>query len=104
MTESPFNGELNDVDRATLKKLKEFPSLMENEIEHYCFRAYSQEVINLARLGNKYLAEQEPWKLIKTDPKRVETIMFTALQISSCTEYSLRTFTPIYIQKAEGHA
>ena len=56
---------------------------MEKEIEHYHFRAYSQEVINLARLGNKYLADQEPWKLIKTDPKRVETIIFTALQIAA---------------------
>ena len=54
---------------SNFEKLKEFPSLMENEIE-LLFRAYSQEVINLARLGNKYLAEQEPWKLIKTDPKR----------------------------------
>jgi methionyl-tRNA synthetase len=56
---------------------------MEKQIEHYHFRAYSQEVMNLARLGNKYLAEQEPWKLIKTDPERVETIMFTALQIAA---------------------
>ena len=79
----PSMGSLNDADQAALSKLKEFPSLMENQIEHYHFRAYSQEVMNLARLGNKYLAEQEPWKLIKTDPGRVETIMFTALQIAA---------------------
>ena len=79
----PSLGQLNDADQAALSKLKEFPSLMENQIEHYHFRAYSQEVMNLARLGNKYLAEQEPWKLIKTDPERVETIMFTALQIAA---------------------
>ena len=79
----PSLGQLNDADQAALSKLKEFPSLMEKQIEHYHFRAYSQEVMNLARLGNKYLAEQEPWKLIKTDPERVETIMFTALQIAA---------------------
>ena len=95
----PSTGELNDVDQATLKKLKEFPSLMENEIEHYCFRAYSQEVINLARLGNKYLAEQEPWKLIKTDPKRVETIMFTALQISAALSILCEPLLPFTSKK-----
>ena len=95
----PSTGELNDVDRATLKKLKEFPSLMENEIEHYYFRAYSQEVINLARLGNKYLAEQEPWKLIKTDTKRVETIMFTALQISAALSILCEPLLPFTSKK-----
>ena len=95
----PSTGELNDVDQATLKKLKEFPSLMENEIEHYYFRAYSQEVINLARLGNKYLAEQEPWKLIKTDTKRVETIMFTALQISAALSILCEPLLPFTSKK-----
>ena len=95
----PSTGELNDVDQATLKKLKEFPSLMENEIEQYYFRAYSQEVINLARLGNKYLAEQEPWKLIKTDPKRVETIMFIALQISAALSILCEPLLPFTSKK-----
>ena len=95
----PSTGELNDVDQATLKKLKEFPSLMENEIEQYYFRAYSQEVINLARLGNKYLAEQEPWKLIKTDPKRVKTIMFTALQISAALSILCEPLLPFTSKK-----
>ncbi|MEC8397339.1 MAG: methionine--tRNA ligase [Bacteroidota bacterium] len=95
----PSTEELSDVDQATLKKLKEFPSLMENEIEHYYFRAYSQEVINLARLGNKYLAEQEPWKLIKTDPKRVETIMFTALQISAALSILCEPLLPFTSKK-----
>ena len=56
---------------------------MEREIEYYYFRAYSQHVMNLARLGNKYLAEQEPWKLVKKDPERIKTIMFIALQIAA---------------------
>ena len=79
----PPLGNPKNADLEVLSSLREFPSLMENKIEHYQFRAYSQEVMNLARLGNKYLAEQEPWKLIKTDPLRVETIMFTALQIAA---------------------
>ena len=95
----PSTEELSDVDQATLKKLKEFPSLMENEIEHYYFRAYSQEVINLARLGNKYLAEQEPWKLIKTNPRRVETIMFIALQISAALSILCEPLLPFTSKK-----
>tara|TARA_A100001011_G_C14318697_1_gene849306 strand:+ start:924 stop:3023 length:2100 start_codon:yes stop_codon:yes gene_type:complete len=79
----PPLGNPKNADLEVLASLREFKSLMENKIEHYQFRAYCHEVMNLARLGNKYLAEQEPWKLIKTDPQRVETIMFTALQIAA---------------------
>jgi len=79
----PQAGTLNTEDKTVLRRLKKFPSLLEKEIEHYRFRAYSQELMNLARMGNKYLADQEPWKLIKTDPQRVESIMFTTLQIAA---------------------
>jgi methionyl-tRNA synthetase len=95
----PSMGELNAADKAALTKMKEFPSLMEKEIEHYHFRAYSQEVMNLARLGNKYLADQEPWKLIKTDPERVETIMFTALQIAAGLSILSEPLLPFTAQK-----
>lgn len=95
----PSMGQFNDADQAALTKLKEFPSLMEKEIEHYHFRAYSQEVMNLARLGNKYLAEQEPWKLVKTDPVRVETIMFTALQIAAGLSILSEPLLPFTTQK-----
>ena len=95
----PAMGELNAADQAALTKMKEFPSLMEKEIEHYHFRAYSQEVMNLARLGNKYLADQEPWKLIKTDPERVETIMFTALQIAAGLSILSEPLLPFTAQK-----
>ena len=95
----PSMGELNAADQAALTKMKEFPSLMEKEIEHYHFRAYSQEVMNLARLGNKYLADQEPWKLIKTDPERVEAIMFTALQISAGLSILSEPLLPFTAQK-----
>ena len=66
-----------------MNSLKTFPEKFEKEIEQFHFRAYSQELMNLARLGNKYLADQEPWKLIKKDPKRVETIINIALQIAA---------------------
>ena len=79
----PPLGNPKNADLEVLSSLREFKSLMEDKIEHYQFRAYSQELMNLARLGNKYLAEQKPWKLITTDPQRVETIMFTALQIAA---------------------
>lgn len=95
----PSMGELNAADQAALTKMKEFPSLIEKEIEHYHFRAYSQEVMNLARLGNKYLADQEPWKLIKTDPERVETIMFTALQIAAGLSILSEPLLPFTAQK-----
>lgn len=95
----PQASALNDADREALERLCAFPSLMEEEIEHYRFRSYSQEVMNLARLGNKYLADQEPWKLIKTDPKRVEAIMFTALQIAAGLTVLSEPLLPFTAQK-----
>ena len=92
-------GELNEADNEVLTKMKEFPSIMEKEIENFHFRAYSQEVMNLARLGNKYLADQEPWKLIKIDPKRVETIMFTAIQIAAGLSILSEPLLPFTAQK-----
>ena len=79
----PKGGTLNKIDQKVMTSLKTFPEKFEKEIEQFHFRAYSQELMNLARLGNKYLADQEPWKLIKKDPKRVETIINIALQIAA---------------------
>lgn len=95
----PSMGELNETDNEVLTKLKEFPSIMEKEIQNFHFRAYSQEVMNLARLGNKYLADQEPWKLIKIDPKRVETIMFTSIQIAAGLSILCEPLLPFTAQK-----
>lgn len=95
----PQASALNDADREVLDRLRAFPTLMEEEIEHYRFRSYSQEVMNLARLGNKYLADQEPWKLIKTDPKRVEAIIFTALQIAAGLTVLSEPLLPFTTQK-----
>ena len=78
----PKAGSLNKNDQEVMTSLKTFPLKLEKEIEEFHFRAYSQELMNLARLGNKYLADQEPWKLINEDPERVKTIINTALQIA----------------------
>lgn len=95
----PNVGQWKDEDQEILNRLKKFPQIMENEIEHYRFRSYSQEVMNLARLGNKYLADQEPWKLIKADPQRVQTIMFTALQIAAGLSILSEPLLPFTAQK-----
>ncbi len=79
----PQLGSLTDIDQKTLDELKAFPQKIANSIERYRFREASQELMNLARLGNKYLADEEPWKLIKTDQERVTTIMHIALQIAA---------------------
>ncbi|MEK9603966.1 MAG: methionine--tRNA ligase [Flavobacteriaceae bacterium] len=95
----PKVDQWKDEDQEVLIRLREFPLIMENEIEHYRFRSYSQEVMNLARLGNKYLADQEPWKLIKTDPHRVQTVMFTALQIAAGLSILSEPLLPFTAQK-----
>ena len=90
----PARKGLTKEDIEALKKMKAFPSIIGQSIERYRFREASQELINLARLGNKYLADQEPWKLIKTDPIRVETIMNIALQIAAALATVSEPFLP----------
>ncbi|PIX05770.1 MAG: methionine--tRNA ligase [Flavobacteriales bacterium CG_4_8_14_3_um_filter_35_10] len=83
-----------DADENALEQLQQFPAVIGNAIERYRFREASQELMNLARLGNKYLADAEPWILIKTDAKRVETIMFVALQIVAGLAVLVAPFLP----------
>ncbi len=89
LTHKYFDGvvppavELTSSDEDVLAELRSFPSRISDSIERYRFREASQELMNLARMGNKYLAEQEPWKLIKEDPARVGTILNTALQLAA---------------------
>ena len=90
----PARKDLTKEDIEALKKMKAFPAIIGQSIQRYRFREASQELINLARLGNKYLAEQEPWKLIKTDPIRVETIMNIALQIAAALATVSEPFLP----------
>jgi len=83
-----------DADENALEQLQQLPAVIGNAIERYRFREASQELMNLARLGNKYLADAEPWILIKTDAKRVETIMFVALQITAGLAVLVAPFLP----------
>jgi len=90
----PKRGELPDVDSDVLTQLKEYPTKIEKLIRGYKLREAQAEAINLARLGNKYLAETEPWKLAKTDMARVETIMNIALQITANLTIAFQPFLP----------
>ena len=79
----PSVGQPSATATATLEKMSAFPEKIGTAITHYRFREASKELMNLARLGNKYLADEEPWKKIKTDPEAVAEILHTALQISA---------------------
>ncbi|WP_111707376.1 methionine--tRNA ligase [Lutibacter citreus] len=98
----PEPNEFSDVDNETLERLQKFPSIISSSIERYRFREASQELMNLARLGNKYLADEEPWKLIKTNPERVKTIMYVALQIAAGLSVVAEPFLPFSAEKLKG--
>ena len=95
----PKFGVLTDQDKSVLKSLAELPSVISNSIEKYRFREALGLYMDVARLGNKYLAETEPWKLIKEDPKRVETIMHVALQIAANLAVLGEPFLPYTAKK-----
>lgn len=90
----PAAGDLSEVDEDTLATLKEFPNVIAKSIERYRFREASQELMNLARLGNKYLADEEPWKMIKVNAERTKTIMNVALQIAAGLSILSEPFLP----------
>jgi methionyl-tRNA synthetase len=90
----PAQGELLDIDKDVLAQIAEFPTRIADLIKKYKLREAQSEAINLARLGNKYLAETEPWKLAKTDMTRVDTIMNIALQITANLTIVFAPFLP----------
>ncbi|MFJ1425443.1 methionine--tRNA ligase [Capnocytophaga canimorsus] len=90
---------LTETDQQTLSQMKEFAEKIETSLERYRFREALQELMNLARLGNKYLADEEPWKLIKTDEDRVKTIMYVALQIATELALLSEPFLPFTSEK-----
>jgi methionyl-tRNA synthetase len=92
--EVPTPGEYSEVDKNTLATLRAYPAVIASSIEKYRFREAQGELMNLARLGNKYLADEEPWKMIKTDEERVKTVMYVALQISSALARLSEPFLP----------
>ncbi len=95
----PQQGELTDYDKEVLAEMKAIPERISKLVYAYKLRDAQAEAMNLARLGNKYLADQEPWKLVKTDEKRVETIMNIALQITANLSIVLQPFLPSTAEK-----
>ena len=95
----PIHHKLTDHDEETMAQLKKYPQKIAKSIERYRFREALSELMNLARLGNKYLADEEPWKVIKVNPERVQTIMFVALQISAALSVLSEPFLPFTSDK-----
>jgi len=95
----PAAGVLTDADKAVSTELAELVNKIEYSIEHYRFREAQQELMNIARLGNKYLADEEPWKVVKTDPERVQTVMNVALQIAAALAITSEPFLPFTAAK-----
>ena len=91
---APSLGALNSVDLKVILELKEIPKQVEIDIRAFRFRDALSNAMSLARLGNKYLAETEPWKLIKSNPERVKTIMNISLQITANLTIILEPFMP----------
>ena len=95
----PEPSELSEIDEATLIELKAYPAVISSSMERYRFREALSELMNVARLGNKYLADEEPWKMIKTDPARVQTQMYVALQIAAALSSLCEPFLPFTSKK-----
>jgi methionyl-tRNA synthetase len=95
----PDRGDLQPVDHEVIRSLREFPNTIAESIEHYRFREATAGLMDLARLGNKYLAETEPWKAYKTNPQRVGTILNLALQIAASLAIVGEAFLPFSAKK-----
>ncbi len=95
----PVAGAFSQVDNDTLAAVRAYPDVIASSIERYRFREAGQELMNLARLGNKYLADEEPWKKIKTDEARTQTIMYVALQIAAALATLSEPFLPFTSEK-----
>jgi methionyl-tRNA synthetase len=95
----PQPNEYSDVDEATLTEMRAYPAVIASSVERYRFREALGELMNLARLGNKYLADEEPWKVIKEDPARVQTQMYVALQIAAALAVLSEPFLPFTAAK-----
>ena len=95
----PACGELTDYDRDTIAELSEIKASLESNIENYRFREALKDAMNFARIGNKYLADCEPWKLIKTDAERVKTILNIGLQITANIAIAIEPFMPFSAAK-----
>lgn len=98
----PACGKLTDYDHKTLEELQSIVPRIEKSLENYRFREALFEAMNIARLGNKYIADMEPWHVIKVDEERVKTIMNICLQISANCAIALNPFLPFSCTKMQG--
>ena len=98
----PAAGELTDYDRQTIEEFKGVKAEVERLIENFRFRDAQKEAMNLARIGNKYLADSEPWKVVKTDPERVKTILNLSLQLVANLAIAFEPFLPFSSEKLRG--
>jgi len=95
----PACGELNEYDKATIEEFKNVKATLEQLLENFRFRDAQKEAMNLARIGNKYLADTEPWKLAKTDMERTATVLHLALQIAANLAIAFEPFLPFSSEK-----
>ena len=100
--EVPVLGELNGTDKQTLAEIGKLKAEVEKSLDSYRFREALKLAMDLARLGNKYLADEEPWKVVKTDPDRVKTVMNVALQITANLTIMLEPFLPFSMERLRG--
>jgi len=90
----PQPGELTETDRQTLAEFQDVKARMESLLDTFHFRDAQKEAMNLARIGNKYIADEEPWKVIKTDPERVKTVIYLSLQLTANLAIAFEPFLP----------
>ena len=90
----PTPGELTDVDRKTIEEFKDVKDKMEQLLDGFHFREAQKEAMNLARIGNRYITECEPWKVWKTDPQRVQTVLYLSLQLVANLSIAFEPFLP----------
>lgn len=95
----PVCGELTDYDRETLNEFKDVKQKVEELLDVFKFRDAQKEAMNLARIGNKYIADCEPWKAVKTDPERVKTIIYISLQLTANLAVAFEPFLPFSSEK-----
>jgi methionyl-tRNA synthetase len=95
----PTPNEFTEIDEQTLAELKAYPAVISSSVERYRFREALGELMNVARLGNKYLADEEPWKVMKDNPERVKTQMYVALQIAAALSVLAEPFLPFTAAK-----
>ena len=95
----PACGEMSEYDKQTIAELSTIKESLEHNIENYRFREALKDAMNFARIGNKYLADSEPWKLVKTDTERVKTILYIALQITANIATAIEPFMPFSAAK-----